>query len=98
MKQPFLLAFVLLCAFSIHAQSFNSNSFLVKQDFQTGVYPHSVLAADFNGDGKTDLFVARGSSSVVSVLTNTSTGGQISFAPQLDFPGNGSDAETVMLY
>ncbi len=72
---------------------YNSNSFLPKMDILTGIYPHSVVAADFNGDGKPDIFVSRGSSSQVTVLTNTSSSGSISFATPLYFPGMPSDMQ-----
>jgi hypothetical protein len=62
-------------------------------DVLTGIYPHSVMSADFNGDGKPDLFVSRGSSSQVTVLTNTSSSGSISFASPLYFPGMPSDMQ-----
>ena len=72
---------------------YNSNSFLPKMDVLTGIYPHSVVAADFNGDGKPDLFVSRGSSSQVTVLTNTSSYGSISFASPLYFPAMPPDMQ-----
>ena len=72
---------------------YNVNSFLPRMDVLTGIYPHSVVSADFNGDGKPDLFVSGGSSSQVSVLTNTSSNGTISFAPALYFPGMPMDME-----
>ena len=72
---------------------YNSNSFLPKMDVLTGIYPHSVVSADFNGDGKPDLFVSRGSSNQVTVLTNTSSSGSISFAVPLYFPGMQSDMQ-----
>src|SRR5450631_2700164 len=89
--------FCLLFIVKLSAQNpdslYNSNSFLPKMDVLTGIYPHSVVAADFNGDGKPDLFVSRGSSSQVTVLTNTSSSGSISFASPLYFPGMPSDMQ-----
>ncbi len=72
---------------------FNGSSFLPKMDVLTGIYPHSVVSADFNGDGKPDLFISRGSSSLVAVLTNISSLGSISFAAALYFPGMPSDMQ-----
>ena len=72
---------------------YNPNSFLPKLDVLTGIYPHSVVSADFNGDGKPDLFVSRGSSNRVTVLTNMSSYGAISFAPALYFPGMPMDMQ-----
>ncbi len=80
-------------AFAGDSGPFNSNSFLVKNDFTTGIYPHCVLLADFNGDGKSDVLVSRGSSSVVSVFTNGSTSGNISFSSKTDFAATGNNHE-----
>ncbi|HVU95976.1 MAG TPA: hypothetical protein VHE34_12165 [Puia sp.] len=55
-----------------------------KQNDTVGIYPHYIAIADFNADGKPDLVVARGSSNVISVVPNTSMGGNISFGPQRD--------------
>ena len=91
------ILFSLLFIVKLSAQNpdslYNSNSFLPKMDVLTGIYPHSVVAADFNGDGKPDLFVSRGSSSQVTVLTNTSRYGSISFASPLYFPAMPPDME-----
>jgi FG-GAP-like repeat/Secretion system C-terminal sorting domain/IPT/TIG domain len=97
MKSIVNFLFCLLFIVKLSAQNpdslYNSNSFLPKMDVLTGIYPHSVVAADFNGDGKPDLFVSRGSSSQVTVLTNTSSSGSISFASPLYFPGMPSDMQ-----
>ncbi len=97
MKNAAIFMLTLLSNIQLSAQStdslFNSNSFLPKTDILTGIYPHSVLAADFNGDGKPDLFVARGSSDKVTILTNTSSNGTIGFAITSDFPGVPSDMQ-----
>ncbi|HST27144.1 MAG TPA: VCBS repeat-containing protein, partial [Rudaea sp.] len=39
--------------------------------FATGEYPHSVVAADINGDGKPDVVVANTGNGTISVLLNT---------------------------
>jgi hypothetical protein len=78
---------------------FLSTSFMSQKKITTGIYPHSVVPADFNGDGKVDLFVARGSSSNNTVLINTSPGGgaagggAISFAAPLLLSNAGVDEE-----
>jgi hypothetical protein len=67
-----------------------------QQKVTTAIYPHSIVPADFNGDGKADLFVARGSSSTNSLLINTSTGGAggtISFAPAISLSAAGVDEQ-----
>jgi FG-GAP-like repeat/IPT/TIG domain/Secretion system C-terminal sorting domain len=72
---------------------FTQNSFIPKVDFNAGNYPHSVCVADFDGDGKSDVLVARGSSNAVSVFKNTSESGTISFSTKLDFPAAGNSHE-----
>jgi hypothetical protein len=72
---------------------FTARSLLPKADLTTGIYPHSVSLSDFNGDGKPDLLVSRGSSSNISVFANTSINGTVSFASQIDFPGLGLSHE-----
>ncbi|HEV2831773.1 MAG TPA: FG-GAP-like repeat-containing protein, partial [Hanamia sp.] len=73
--------------------SFNAASLLPKANLTTGIYPHSVCLSDFNGDGKPDLLVSRGSSSNISVFANTSIRGTLSFGSQIDFPGLGRSHE-----
>ncbi|GGB17729.1 hypothetical protein GCM10011511_46920 [Puia dinghuensis] len=72
---------------------FISTSFMPKKADSTGIYPHCVVMGDFNGDGKPDWFVSRGSSSVNSVVTNASTPGTIAWGTQVDLPGTASDEE-----
>src|SRR5450631_1560544 len=97
MKKLAIFLFGFLLNMRLSAQTgdslYNPNSFLPKMDVLTGIYPHSVVSADFNGDGKQDLFVARGSSDKVTVLTNTSSNGTISFAAPSYFPGLASDMQ-----
>ena len=69
------------------ARSFTP-SFAAQQTFATGTYPHSVTAADVNGDGKPDLIVANDDyANTVSVLLNTTAPGATtpSFAAQQTF-------------
>ena len=65
-------------------------SFASKIDFTTGLAPHFVAACDLDGDGKSDLAIANEFSNSVSVLKNTSVGGVISFASQIEFAAGGS--------
>jgi len=63
-------------------------SFATKTDFAVGSYPgsnpNSLVAGDFNGDGKTDIATTH--SGGVSVLRNTNTNPAIiNFAPKLNF-------------
>ncbi len=66
-------------------------SFATRQTFSTDTTPQSVAIGDIDGDGKLDLATANGGSSTVSVLKNTSTSGNVSFAAQQSFStGSGS--------
>ena len=63
-------------------------SFSLKTDFTTSSYPSWIVAGDLDNDGKPDLAIANGVlTGSVSVLRNTSTSGNISFASKVDFDG-----------
>jgi hypothetical protein len=79
--------------FSGGGGGFSSTSFIPKINLTAGMYPHSVVLADFNGDGKNDLFVSKGSSGTVAVFQNTSSGGAITFSPELDLAATGNNHE-----
>ena len=69
-----------------------SSSFAAKVDYAVGTGPHSVTAADLNGDGKPELITANQGNNTISILTNTTTSGAIvtgSFATQFILPSNG---------
>ena len=73
-------------------------SFATQQTFATGNGPHSVTAADVNGDGKPDLIVANFDDNTVSVLLNTTAPGATtpSFAAQQTFAtGSGPGSVTA---
>src|SRR5882672_1539931 len=53
-----------------------------RTDYPVGVAPASVIAADFNGDGKLDLAAANSNSNTVSILLGKGDG---SFGPKTDF-------------
>src|SRR5450432_2091923 len=97
MKSGFIFLFGLFLTIKLSAQTgdslFTSHSFLPRTDVLTGMYPHSVVSADFNGDGKPDLFVARGSADSITVLTNTSSHGTISFSAASYIIGSSGDME-----
>lgn len=59
--------------------------FAPKKDLATGTTPLAVSVADLDGDGKSDLVLVNNGSNTISVLRNTSTPGDVSFASQLIF-------------
>jgi len=60
-------------------------SFGSKQDFQTGSSPTGIAIADIDADSQPDLISSNGNSNTVSVLRNTSSSGNFSFAAKMDF-------------
>ena len=60
-------------------------SFALKKDYVTSSGPYCVVLGDIDSDGKLDLVVANNYSNSVSVLRNTSSIGNISFALKKDF-------------
>jgi len=75
-----------------------TNSFAAAVNFNTGSSPLGVVSADVDGDGKPDLITANSGSpsSTLSVLRNTSTAGNISFASEVDFAGLGGGQSVVV--
>ncbi|TLU81707.1 MAG: hypothetical protein FDX30_12260, partial [Chlorobium sp.] len=63
-------------------RSIDTSSFDPKADYATANGPDSVISADVNGDGKTDLVVADRSASSISVLLGNGDG---TFAPKQDY-------------
>jgi hypothetical protein len=58
-------------------------SFAAKVDFSTQLFPKAVVAADFDGDGKTDIAVTNNASYSFSIFKNMSTAGNITLnSPQ----------------
>lgn len=62
-------------------------NFASKVDFSTTAAPNSLAVHDLDGDGKLDIVTVAPLSNAISVLRNTSTGGNISFAPKVDLTG-----------
>lgn len=66
-------------------QSINGSiSFDNKIDFTVGALPYKISLGDIDNDGKIDMATANAQSSTISILRNTSQGGVISFAPQVE--------------
>ena len=63
---------------------------------KTGGGSGGVAVGDLDGDGKPDLAVTNRSNNTVSLLRNTSTIGNISFAPKVDLPTGGGPASVAI--
>ncbi|MEO6455101.1 MAG: FG-GAP-like repeat-containing protein [Ginsengibacter sp.] len=59
-------------------------SFAPKVDFNTPLFPQHLVLVDFDGDGKYDIAVTNKFSYSFSIFRNTSSPGNISFAPRVD--------------
>jgi gliding motility-associated-like protein len=71
----------------IAGTTLTANSFSVKNDFASlGGYPSGIAAADFNGDGKTDLVCTNWSSSNISIFKNISINGTVAFERASIYP------------
>jgi hypothetical protein len=71
-------------------------TFAARMNYATGASPTSVALGDLNGDGRPDLAVANRVSNTVSVLRNTSGGGNITFAARVDY-ATGSNPQSVAI-
>jgi hypothetical protein len=59
-------------------------SFDTPKNFAAGAFPNSMVLADFDADGKTDVATSSFQFHSISVLQNTSTPGNINFAAKTD--------------
>lgn len=66
-------------------------SFAPKVEFTTASTPRGIAVGDIDGDGKPDLVIACQYGHGISILKNTSTTGNISFASKTDF-GTGANS------
>ncbi len=69
--------------------SVTSSSFATRVSFTTGSNPVGIAVNDIDMDGKPDVIVVNCQGDNISVFRNTSTLGNISFAPKVDFPIGG---------
>ena len=67
----------------------SAGTFQPFQEYFTGSVPSSVLAADFNGDGRTDIVVLNDQDNNFSVLLGQATGANPTVAPQSVTPDTG---------
>jgi photosystem II stability/assembly factor-like uncharacterized protein len=66
-----------------NADALSSSSFADRQDFGSAdVFTNGVVAADFDGDGKTDVAVTNGNSDNIRPFLNSSVPASISLSPQ----------------
>jgi hypothetical protein len=64
--------------------------------FGTGDGPRKLAIGDLDNDGRADIVVTNESNNSISVLRNTTTGGNISFATKIDFT-TGPSPESVCI-
>jgi len=77
--------------FSPPKGSITTADFIPKVDFAAGSTPNWVATGDLNNDGKADLAVVNLASSTVSVYTNASSSGTISYNPKIDLSTGGTN-------
>jgi hypothetical protein len=68
-----------------NTSSIGAISFATSIDFTTGNSPKSIALGDIDGDNKIDIAITNDGANTVSVLRNTSTTNNISFANKVDF-------------
>lgn len=78
-SQPFLQTFA-------GGIGINKNSFAAHFDSTTGLYPNCVATTDLDGDGNPDLVTSNRQSNTISILKNTTTNQNISFAVNQELP------------
>lgn len=69
-------------------------SFASRFDLTTGVLTYAIAEGDLDGDGKPDLISSSVVDKTISIFKNTSTVGNITFAPKIDY-ATGSDPFSI---
>lgn len=83
-----LFIWLFLCTSTFIYAQFNSGTFSTKLDFVSGSStsnPQGIVCSDIDGDNKPDIVISNSSNSTISIFRNTSTPGNVSFAPQVVF-------------
>ena len=75
----------------------NVVSFAAPVNIPGGIVMREMAIGDIDGDSKSDLVTANVNPGSVSILKNTSTPGNISFAAKVDFDGGGFGVTSVRL-
>jgi len=71
-------------------------SFAIKSDFAVGKTPVIMAIGDLDKDGRLDIAVVNADDNSVSILRNTTTGTNISFAAKLDY-ATGTNPESLFI-
>jgi hypothetical protein len=71
-------------------------SFAAYADFSVGGTPESIAAGDIDGDGKPDIVTGNFGDNTISLLHNTSSSGNVSFAASVALPA-GSSPQAVAI-
>ncbi len=72
-----------VCVYRNTSSPGNVFSFATRQDFPADTMANDLIACDLDGDGKKDIAVTHTVEKKLSIYTNTSTTGSISFAPRI---------------
>jgi hypothetical protein len=76
--------------------SLTTNSFAPRMDLATGATPIGIAVGDLDGDGKPEIVVANFGGTTVSIFQNTSSIGNITFAPRFDLTTPASPANVAI--
>jgi len=71
-------------------------SFATPLSFPTGYTPTSVIIRDLDGDAKPDLAVTESGANMLALFRNTSTAGNISFAPRTEVSSSGGPGSVAV--
>ena len=71
-----------------NSSSSGNITFAPKQDYITGANTYAIASGDIDGDGKPDLVSTNAVDATISIFRNTSSLGNISFAPKIDITAN----------